>query len=194
MKKCVESPDIYIELKKLIVAVKNGNLILERFFLSHFQIEDVVELHKAICPSAEESPAAILSLDGVQECKSNSVSLDVFSIKMPNCRHMYPLKIKRPQNKFRVHYKPHLQEIILTMYEAGCILHCFVGDNPKRSEIREALCHSSLYACEYCTSKAERYTERNMKLNEEKKKTNSKSNNVNNKSMPYGILLALLRL
>ena len=126
-----------------------------------------------MCPNFDE-PMVNLSIDGVQECRSNSVSLEVFSIKFPNCRNVYPLKIIRPVNKFLVNYKPHLRSILQSMAESNIFLKHFIGDNPKRSMIREALCHSSSYACEYCISKAESYTEKNVKMNEEKKQNNLK--------------------
>lgn len=111
-----------------------------------------------------------LSLDGVQECRSTSVSLDVYSVQMKNCRQIYPLKIIRPLNKFHVPYKPQLQDILRDLEQTHCIIHCFIGDNPKRAIIREALNHASNYACEYCVSRAERFIEDKIKNHEEKKK------------------------
>ena len=37
------------------------------------------------------------------------------------------------------------------------IIRSFIGDNPKRAQVREALCHSAKFACEYCTNPAERF-------------------------------------
>lgn len=111
-----------------------------------------------------------LSLDGVQECRSNSVSLDVYSVKMTNCRNIYPLRIIRPIDRYKIEYKAHLKSILDSCHGPNCFLRNFIADNPKRAIIREALQHSSNYACEYCESKAMQYIERNLKLSEEKKK------------------------
>lgn len=133
-------------------------------------MKDVLKLHQEVCPNHVESPEVKLSLDGVQECRSNSVSMDVYSVKMENCRNIYPLKIIRPINKHRIPYKPHFKKVLDDLNECQCVLNAFIGDNPKRSVIREALNHASRFACEYCIAKAAQYTERNVKLAEEKKK------------------------
>lgn len=134
-------------------------------------MEDVINIHAETCPRENgDQLDVVLSLDGVQECKSNNVSLDIYSVKINKCRHIYPLKIIRPLNKFFIPYKPHLQSILKDFEDCHCILKYFIGDNPKRSTVREALNHASNYACEYCVSKAERYIEKNFKLVEEKKK------------------------
>lgn len=108
-----------------------------------------------------------LSLDGVQESRSTSISLDVFSIKMKKCRNIYPLKIIRPINKFPISYRPHLKNILDSLKEFNTLLDAFIADNPKRSIVRECLCHSSNFACEYCTSKAVQYLH---KLSEDREK------------------------
>lgn len=112
-------------------------------------------------------PNLQLSLDGVQECRGNSISLDVYSIKFDHCRCIYPLKIIRPINKFNVPYKPQLLDILTSFHNAECILKHFIGDNPKRATVREALNFASNYGCEYCTCKAERYRDKNVKSNAE---------------------------
>lgn len=129
---------------------------------------DVLRLHDDVCPTSEDSNYFQLSADGVQETKSNRISLDVYSIKKKNCRQIYPLKIIRPINKFHVDYRPHLKRILDSFQETNSILDCFVGDNPKRSNLKECLCHSSNYACEYCVSKAQRYIEKCMQNSDDK--------------------------
>lgn len=115
-----------------------------------------------------------LSLDGVQECRSNSVSLDVYTLKFVNCKNIYPLKIIRPVNKFHVDYKPQFKAVLDSLKACACELDSLVADNPKRSELKDVLCHSSNFACEYCTSKAVQYKETCVTSNEEKKKNELK--------------------
>lgn len=134
-------------------------------------MKDVSSIHESICPN-HQSRDVQLSLDGVQECRSNSVSLDVYSVKIEGCRNIYPLKIVRPINRFKLDYKPQLQDVLENLAQANFCLRCFIGDNPKRAIVREALNHASYYGCEYCTSKAERYAGDTIKFNEEKKRNN----------------------
>ena len=66
------------------------------------------------------------------------------------------MTITRPINRYPVGYYEYLKKIITQLHESGCKITTFVGDNPKRAIVREALNHASRYACEYCTSKAGR--------------------------------------
>lgn len=133
------------------------------------QISDVLDIHEKICGNHHEERNIQLSIDGVQECRSNSISLDVYSMKMKNCRTVYPLKIIRPIHKFHIDYKPHLKAILDSFTDTNCVLNEFVADNKKRATVKEVLNHASLFGCEYCTSKACPYREKKSKLLEEKK-------------------------
>ena len=95
-----------------------------------------------------------VSLDGVTQCKSSPVSLDIYSTCFTECRTIYPLTIVRPINRYPVEYRGYLDTVIRELQSCNCMVTKFVGDNPKRAIVREALNHASHYACEYCTSKA----------------------------------------
>lgn len=144
------------------------------FYTFIFQLDDVIEAHSEVCPNFDEPRLLQLSLDGVQESRSSSNSLDVYSIKFKNCRNVYPLTIVRPINKFPIDYKPLLKAILDQFHDENCILWLLIADNPKRAILREALNHASNYACEYCTNKAVQYSEGNDNITEEKKKNEKK--------------------
>lgn len=91
-----------------------------------------------------------LSIDGVSETKSTSVSLDVFSIKFDGCRDIYPVKILRPLRKDSINQHEQLREVLEAIGEENLIIKNVVGDNPKRAFLRNSLQHSSKFACEYC--------------------------------------------
>ena len=95
-----------------------------------------------------------LSLDGVSQAKSTSVTLDVYSIKFLNCRSIYPVMVMKPIEKYPLKYKETLAEIIEDIHDNNLQITEFIGDNPKRAIVREALNHASRYACEYCYSPA----------------------------------------
>lgn len=132
-------------------------------------MSDALQIHEELCPRDTQDRKIVLSTDGVQECHSNMVSIDVFSFKHQGCRNVYPIKLIRPLHKYRISYRPHLEAILNDLSDCHCILEALIADNPKRAMIREALNHASSYACEYCTSKAVQYTETDMKIEEEKK-------------------------
>lgn len=96
-----------------------------------------------------------MSLDGIQESKSSSLSADVYSISFKNCRTVYPIRIIRCINKFKVDEQEQLRYVLDDIKDNECILENAIGDNPKRSGcFRCALSSSASYACEYCVSKA----------------------------------------
>ena len=112
----------------------------------------VKDLHLRVCNNFDCS--LDLSLDGVQESKSSSVSIDIYTVSFKNCKNIYPLKIIRPTNKYKVEEQKQLKSIIDDIYSNNCVICSAIFDNPKRSFVRCALCHGSSYACEYCESKA----------------------------------------
>ena len=119
-----------------------------------FQAKDILALHEAKCPNASRYRQTQISSDGVSECRSNSNSMDVFSLRFQNCKTVYPHTIVRPLNKYKVKGKPYLEKFIKDVDENDCVIKAFVGDSLKRSDVRDSLGHSSSFACEYCFTKA----------------------------------------
>ena len=105
------------------------------------QVENVLEIHKRTCKKDPESVQ--LSLDGVSQAKSNTVTHDVYSIKFNNCRTIYPLRVIRSIEKYSIHYRDTLANIINDIHDNQLTISEFIGDNPKRAIIREALNHAS---------------------------------------------------
>lgn len=121
--------------------------------------KDVLAIHKSKCPNSSSNPQnrIQISCDGVAECRSNSVSLDVYSFKAFNCRHIYPLQIIRPLNKVKIDHSLNLQNVLDDLVANSCKIDQFVGDNLKRATAKGCLNHASTFACEYCFSSAVRY-------------------------------------
>lgn len=91
-----------------------------------------------------------LSLDGVSETKSTSISLEVYTIKFDGCRDVYPVKILRPIKKEAVNHHEHFRTVLDAISEENLIIKCVVADNPKRAFMRDSLQHSAKFAYEYC--------------------------------------------
>lgn len=115
-------------------------------------MKDIVNIHKLKCPNFNSTTQ--VSLDGVSECRSNTNSLDVYSVRFLGCRTVYPVQILRPIGKYRLDYQKYLDNF-LTDVCSNCLIHSFIGDNPKRTQVRVSKSHSGYYACEYCESKGE---------------------------------------
>lgn len=115
-------------------------------------MEDVIKLHKLNCPNFH--PNLDLSLDGIQECKSSALSADIYTVSFKGCSTVYPIRIIRPINKFKVNDKENLRKVLEDINMNECFLKTLIADNPKRAFLRCALSHSSSYACEYCEGKA----------------------------------------
>ena len=88
------------------------------------------------------------------ECKSNTNSLDVYSLRFQNCQVVYPHTIIRPSAKYKLTDKKHLSQFIHDLNINRCLIKLFIGDNPKRAFVKYCLQHGSAYACEYCFSRA----------------------------------------
>ena len=115
-------------------------------------MSDVKKIHANICPHFD--PILDLSLDGVQESKSSSSSVDIYTVSFNNCQNVYPVKIIKTMNKFKIDEQLELKKVISDINENQCIIRTCICDNPKRSFLKCVLCHSSSFACEYCISKA----------------------------------------
>ena len=119
-------------------------------------MEDIIKIHSKVCPNFEQKVQ--VSLDGLSEAKSSTVSMDVYSSKFHKCRSIYPHKIVRPLNKQYVDNQEQLRNFVFDIVETCTSISEFVADNPKRANIRCCLSHNSLFPCEYCFARGAKYT------------------------------------
>ena len=104
-----------------------------------------------------------LSLDGIQECKSSSLSAEVYTVSFHQCRTVYPIRIIRPIHKFKIDEQKQIKIVLDDINNSECTLDTAVGDNPKRSTLHCALGSPSSNACEYCEVKAVYITDKDKK-------------------------------
>ena len=114
-------------------------------------MKDIIKIHSQVCPHFENKTQ--LSVDGICEAKSSTVSLDVYSCKFRNCRSIYPVRIIRPIKKGYIDNQEQLRKFINDLAANSTEIDFISADNPKRSNMKQCLCHSALYPCEYCTAK-----------------------------------------
>ena len=144
-------------------------LFIFLFLISYFfQASDILAIHEAKCPNP--SRCVQISCDGLSECKSNSNSIDVYSIRFDKCNTVYPHTMTRPVDKYKLNPKQYFTYFIQDLCDHSYTIKLFVGDNPKRALAREALNHASLYACEYCFHKATSHEIKNHELEKKRKK------------------------
>ena len=139
-------------------------------------LKSALKIHSKICKSHQQfnnEPMRLnLSCDGVADAKSNTVSLDIFSISFPECSIVYPIVVVKSEEKGNVSVLEQLGKILVVMQENNVILNNILGDNPMRSLLKNVKNHSSYRPCEYCTSCAviykdpqfEKYVEKEKKL------------------------------
>ena len=113
---------------------------------------DVKRMHYSSCKNY--SPCLDFSLDGIQESKSSGLSVDIYSVSFKGCRTVYPIRIIKAYNKFKVNEQENIKEVINDINCSKCKLMTCVCDNPKRSNLKCTKCHSAYFACEYCMAKA----------------------------------------
>ena len=135
------------------------------FSYPSFQIEDVMKIHNSISENHRNHPPVIqLSLDGVQESKSSSASLDTYSVKFEGCRNIYPIRLIRPCEKFKYDEQEELRKVLQDITQNDIIIDCAVFDNLKRSTARCSKNHAARHACEYCFNGAVTHTVSNRRL------------------------------
>ena len=126
-------------------------MLCHNFFF--FQATEIFKIHQSVCPRSRMQGANEVqaSLDGVSESKSTSISLDVYSIKIKNCKCIYPVRIIRPLGKYRgLDNQAQLQIFLDDVKSTGKHICQFLGDNQKRSVALNSLGHASWHPCEYC--------------------------------------------
>ena len=134
---------------------------------------DILRLNQ--CPNF--SNEVNLSLDGVQESKSSTVSTDVYSCTFKNCKTVFPLRLIRPINRYKYDGQYHLKEVLQDLMANATRLHNMICDNPKRCFLRHALGHMAMFGCEYCESPAV-HVEKGFKVHEVKKKFDVQKKNL----------------
>ena len=101
-------------------------------------MDDLNKFHSHCCPSSDPSkPTKLqLSLDGVQDCKSSGVSVDMYSVNYDQCRNVYPVRCIRPINRYRYNEQASIKSVLEDLKSSNCHVTDGIFDNPKRSIAR----------------------------------------------------------
>ena len=119
----------------------------KEYEIASVTMDDISEIHTNACPN--KTCTVDMSLDGVSECKSNGISLDVYTTRFDGCRTIYPLTIVRPINKSQLNHREIFDNLLKQVTDKHTLSH-FISDNLKRAFVRDSMCHSAKFACEYC--------------------------------------------
>ena len=109
-------------------------------------------IHEATCPNYNNNHIQ-LSCDGVRENKSSNTSIDVYSWRFTNCKHIYPHRLVRPVGGYQIDHKKQLSEVIKDISNNNLRIMQFIADKLKRSCANDYMSHSSWFPCEYCFAK-----------------------------------------
>ena len=116
------------------------------------QANDINRIQAETCPRYRPNQTIQASCDGVHDCKSNSVSIDVYSTKPTHCKVVFPHKMVRPLGRFKVNHNQQLTSFLEDVVSTQNRIKHYIADNLKRANAREALNHAARKACEYCCS------------------------------------------
>ena len=95
-----------------------------------FQLSDVLNCYTTSCPKSQplQDNALKLSLDGVSESRSTNISLDVYSVKINDCKSVFPIRIIRPLCKFSVDYMSNFEKVLMEIDQNNCQLTHVIAD------------------------------------------------------------------
>lgn len=117
-------------------------------------MSDLKEIHDSTCPNFNSNePKLQLSCDGIAENKSNSVTIDAYSVCFNNCQNIYPHTFIRPLGKHKMDNINRLRAVVNDITSNGFHISQFVGDSPMRSRASGTKNHASWFPCEYCFGK-----------------------------------------
>ena len=77
----------------------------------------------------------------------------MFTSRFLKCRTVYLQQIIRPLGRNKINPRNFFDFFLTDICANNCIIKCFIGDNPKRANARDALSHGSYFPCEYCIAK-----------------------------------------
>ena len=102
-----------------------------------------------------------MSIDGVNETKSSSRSLEIVSIKFDTCDQVYPCLISRPEvfqkKRMKERLDIYVSSILDEFSHEGLRLSKIVLDAPERAAARKQKQHGGYYSCDYCLANPENY-------------------------------------
>ena len=89
----------------------------------------------------------------MNESKSSTVSIDVYSLCFKQCKNIYPHKLVRPLGRYKIDSKKQLGDVLNDLKNNNIQISQYIADNLKRSDAKDCKCHSAWYPCEYCYAK-----------------------------------------
>ena len=120
------------------------------------QAKDIIHLHQDMCDQHADvaNHNVILSVDGVNETRSTSRSLEVVSLKFQGCQQVYPCLISRPEphrKKAMKHWvDAYMSLFVLELVDLGQPVEHMVMDAPERANVRKQKAHGGYYSCDLC--------------------------------------------
>ena len=88
--------------------------------------------------------------------------MDTFCISFHGCRNVYPLRLIRPNEKFKYDEQEELANVINDINESNIVIDACILDKPKRSVVTLTKSHAAKFPCEYCECPAVSYIDDTM--------------------------------
>ena len=139
---------------------------------TYIPLREVLQFHNKAHRRHCNEEVVIFGTDGVQQSKSSTATLDVYTVEFPSCRRVYPIgvikvfpesaKTKESARKNVAISKQLNLDLINEFAEdlrrTGIRVQYAKADAPKRAFLKNTSGHTSYYGCEYCKEKAKLFT------------------------------------
>lgn len=148
------------------------------------QAESIRNLHTKMCPKITSTTIELptqVSCDGVSECRSTNISLDVYSTRIIGCKQIYPHRIVRPIEKTYKDDSDHLDLLLMDLRDNDFRVKHYIADNLKRAVGKRCLNHASTFPCEYCFCQGTKWQPKTKNVSELKKKINVQKKLISDK-------------
>ena len=126
--------------------------------ISSFKLKDVIKIHRIMNTRHQQDNVTLdLSCDDVADANSSGVTMDMITVRFPECRTVYPLVSIRPIDKTSVNFLEELDKVLSDFKVNDVKIRNIICDNPMRALMRNCKNHASYFSCEYCRSSASYY-------------------------------------
>ena len=126
-------------------------------------MSDILQLHYDTCPRhvSGTAPSVKISIDGVNETKSTSRSLEIISIQFSNCQQVYPCLISRPEvfqkKRMKPSFEVYVSSLLDELEQLEIQVEKVILDAPERAAARKQKQHGGYYSCDWCLATPENF-------------------------------------
>ena len=116
--------------------------------ITSVKFKDVLKIHRIMNTRHQQDNVTLdLSCDGVADANSSGVTMDMITVRFPECRTVYPLVSIRPIDKTSVNFLQELDKVLSDFKVKNVKIRNIICDNPMRALRRNCKNHASYFSC-----------------------------------------------